>query len=614
MRGSSLPLAALGLLLALAAWWALSGTAEDPAEVGAPRATAPDRPAPQRGPSAVPTALSVDWLTIEPTSTQRSEVVGEERAADEQGLWLSARLKVPSGAALASSGVRVELLVRHEDGEDLLLVSVYRPTNQNGGMLADLRGFATYNRKRVLEAKQASVVLSRRVAGRLLAATVDVDPRAFVERGIDLGTVRLGEAQLVVAGRVVDTHGRPVSGVAVELRQRSPTAPKGGAGQRAALCPPSTTDSTGAFAIRGNLPDPPFHLELLSGAGIQHRGREFELGATDHELVLARNGWLTVEHVESEAFHKRLQVNAVLESAYPRVVPAELPGDLQPGSRYRLSWSAEGWSTSLPPGTYTLVIQRGSHAPPIVELEHLIVPPGKTCSDPRLVDLDLRDYLWPLDVSVVDRLGQPIPEPRITIWNGDRFESIPRDQEGRIFVATWPCRLVVARDGYVSKELVAEGDVEVQLDDANRKTWLFLPGSFARGRLAGAVWHARVTPLDRGPGSEALTAFAAGTGAGFSTFAHEAESDHAPDQAAAPGGADAREPETDWIELRLTLPGNGRYRVDVALPTPLGAPLPDFDAELLRSFEVELHAEAGEVLLELDAADRRVAEAAWAGS
>lgn len=610
MRGSSLPLAALGLLLALAAWWALSGTAEDTTQVDVSGVEEPVQP--EDDPGGAPPTADLDWLAVEPTAVERSEVAAEERAADEDGLWLSARIERPSGAPLASSGVRVELLVRYESGEDLLLlVSVYRPTNPKGGMLADIRGFSIYNRKRVLDAASASVVLSRNVDGTMLGTTVDVDPKALLKRGLDLGTVRLDEAKLVVAGRVVDTQGRPVSGVAVELRHRNPTAPPGSVGRRAALCPTSTTGVTGSFAIRGSLPKPPYHLALLSGAGIQHEGREFELGANDHELVLARNGWLTLEHVDNEAFPSKSRVIAVLESAYPQSEPADVPEHLQPGARHRLSWTPEAWSTSLPPGTYTLLVKRGVDTRPVVELEHLVVPPGTTCGDPRLVGLDLRDYLWPLKVSVVDRLGRPITKPWVTIWDGSSFEAMPLDDQGRIYVDSWPCRLMVTRNGYHPRELTAEGDVEVQLDDASRRTSFMLPGSFARGTLEGAVWHARAKPLDRGPGGVSLAAFGSQSDTNWSRVGFEARRDLL-EALETELGVDV-ERETDWIDLSMTLPGNGRYRVDVALPQPGGASIPDFDVELLRSFEVEVLVDEREYLLELTGADRARAEAGWTG-
>jgi len=144
---------------------------------------------------------------------EAAEVVRAELVAGAAAPIFRMRLLDARGEPLASTAVRVELLVRSGSETD----RVYDALRTDARAVLCVPAPEASSRG----ASKLSVALEADRRVQVVLAPIGAAERGWVE----LGDVRLAPAPLVAAGRVVDAAGLPVPGVDVELRGSLPNLP-----------------------------------------------------------------------------------------------------------------------------------------------------------------------------------------------------------------------------------------------------------------------------------------------------------------------------------------------------------------------------------------------------
>ena len=250
--------------------------------------------------------------------------------------------------------------------------------------------------------------------------------RLFTPEMHDLGRLTLEPQTLLCAGRVVDSRGAPVSGATVGLyAQRMDGGPvrekmlndtiPGSPGPW--LMMPRLrlpVDRRGGFVLRGEHPD----LRFLVMAWAEHhslgRPRPFPRGSRDLRLVLHRQGKVAGS-VEGKDLAGTRDLGV---EWHPQGGPArEFHWQVR-----RFAVVKNRFSGELLPGAYTarfLVRKK-----PFLEIADLEVPPGRTCTDPRLQGIDLGERVQVVRVAFANsELG--VGDSRVTIsTGGESFKRI----------------------------------------------------------------------------------------------------------------------------------------------------------------------------------------------
>jgi len=264
-------------------------------------------------------------------------------------------------------------------------------------------------------------------------------PIAFDLLGVaafqDLGTLALRPAAPLVRGRVLDDTGLPVAGVSLNLRQlRSEAGEEISEGLEGCTSGEAgKTDSEGKFALFGSCPGGILELLYLRSGFVlpaHDASTRFQCGSSPElALRLVRTG--------------SIATSLILPPQLKQFPSWEIEGP-DYHDRFDLLWPRarnrnEQWLEEVPPGTYRVrLIGPDASQAPMLDVENVIVQPGMTTLDPRLLEIDLTHSAMPagepelraqdvpgpaVDLRVLDSAGDPvlegIVEPCFTDWENE---------------------------------------------------------------------------------------------------------------------------------------------------------------------------------------------------
>ena len=248
----------------------------------------------------------------------------------------------------------------------------------------------------------------------------------------DLGTLALRPATPIVRGRVLDDTGLPVAGVILNLRQlRSDAGEEISEGLEGCTSGDAwKTDSEGKFALFGSCPGGTLELWYMC-EGFVHPDKDastrFESGSCpEFVLRLARTGSVATSLLWPPQ-SKQFPFWEIERPGYRNTFDMSWPQ-----ARNRTEQRLE----EVPPGTYRVrLIGPDASQAPMLDVENVIVQPGMTTLDPRLLEVDLTHSAMPevdpeltveypngpaVDLRVIDSSGKPIlegiVEPCVTDW------------------------------------------------------------------------------------------------------------------------------------------------------------------------------------------------------
>jgi hypothetical protein len=281
-------------------------------------------------------------------------------------------------------------------------------------------------------------------------------PEALVPGANDLGVVRLVPPPLVCGGRIVDHDGVGVAGADLQVEQRSTGQPSPQQ-VRGLRC---RSDADGRFELRGS--SPPTDLSLhVTATGHLPRDQAFVLGVPDlevrldpaaalagsvrlDEVVLASD--VLVELTDADGTHmQRLTVHGQL-------------GDFV--------------FDRLPPGTANVRVHLLGD-PDGVTADNVPLRSGETTRDPRLQEIDLGKGRHVVNFTVVDQMGQPVPDAQVVVRHGE----LQRAFEGYRLAAGQG--RIVARPGPVAVIAFADDFRTVQTDALTDGARIVLPPALA---------------------------------------------------------------------------------------------------------------------------------------
>ena len=436
-----------------------------------------------------------------PDSVDRRPEVGAARSSEQAedpvehllaGTFILGRAVDGAGAALAEVRLRIEW--SPGDGEEFGSFSGSVATDSKGDFRweFDTSMLLTESRDltlslRLLQQNQGELAGPRRY---LVSSSRHLPgPIAFPVR---LGDVVLAEPALHAGGRVVDSFGRGIEGARVEayFEEALDTGtddseveweyvPKQLGGRAGAL---------GEFELRG--PSEGLLAIRATADGFLPGGmRPFYAGELGIEYVLEQGGSILF----SFASASKPVPFAVLAQIRPRdqaALASFEPGDWEEREG---DWWGRGIGTageylweSLPPGAYDLRFQAGEPAHVIGPWEEVVVFPGETTRDPRLLEIDLEARLPLLGLEVADAEGLPLPRARVHfVIEGERSpwgQSI-HGGAGLVIVEGSASAFYVVASGYLEQELAIDGaSMRVVLDRAP-EVKLTLPESVDLGGL-----------------------------------------------------------------------------------------------------------------------------------
>jgi hypothetical protein len=241
------------------------------------------------------------------------------------------------------------------------------------------------------------------------ALRVEVPPRDLVVGTNDLGDLRFGVAELIVAGRFVfDAPGNARTWFVVSRLSESQNSRGKERWERVDNLLIDTKED-GRFEVRGNLQPGRHRLEVPSMDHLPVTPVEFALGTRDLEIPVQRGcplraSCLLPDGVASNTIQLRLQPHE------PRI--EEAPSDswlrfndpLQARPLAKVDGTTPYSWLALPAGTYDLRVEAAGSAEPFLQIPDVVVPAPED-GDPRLLAIDLRELVTTLRVRV-ERPGQ----------------------------------------------------------------------------------------------------------------------------------------------------------------------------------------------------------------
>jgi hypothetical protein len=238
--------------------------------------------------------------------------------------------------------------------------------------------------------------------------------KAQLEPGVhDLGDLQLGAASVIVAGRVVDSDGRPRADVDVVVEQKR----DGGLFMKNVIGDlHGRTKADGSFTIPGA--PPPWPLRILARGDDCFRAEpiDFKCGARDLEIVVEKAGelrgtLLVDEGVPLDDVTIEPSREFIVDGAWfhDPIENVELAVD----GRFRVA-RLRGAR-----GSVTIALGRRSYGRPTYEtlatIDDVVVKSGAICDDARIRTIDLRGKLRLLEFTVRDGDGAPISQANVKI-------------------------------------------------------------------------------------------------------------------------------------------------------------------------------------------------------
>jgi hypothetical protein len=228
----------------------------------------------------------------------------------------------------------------------------------------------------------------------------------------DLGDVRLAPLDRLVAGRIVDSAGRPIAKASLRA-----TLVEGA--DRSAW-----TAGDGSFLLLGDAKGAASVRLRASVPGARPVEHTVPVGTADVMLAIVRPGAIFGRVLHGVAgTPKNLRVRAIATGSDVALEPAAPHRD----GRFRIS--------GVPPGTYRVDVVLGPQREPLVRVDGVVVPEGENVWPPELAPLDLTSVLHSFVVrvraadraAVAARVGyRPAGSPEDAPWTW--FAGTGRDE------------------------------------------------------------------------------------------------------------------------------------------------------------------------------------------
>lgn len=239
---------------------------------------------------------------------------------------------------------------------------------------------------------------------------VDVPPRDLVVGTNDLGDLRFGLGELVVAGRFVfDTPGNARTWLVVTRPEASQRSSGEERWERVGSLQVDVKED-GRFEVRGTLPPGRQRIEVQATHHLPVAPVEFAVGTRDLEIPVQRGiplqaSCLLPEGVASYLIKVRLQPrDGATSGAKPREARLRHDDPMQARPQAKVDGATPYVWAALPAGTYTLRVESAGLAEPYAEVPDVVLPLPEG-GDPRLLGIDLRDRMATLRVRV-ERNGE----------------------------------------------------------------------------------------------------------------------------------------------------------------------------------------------------------------
>jgi hypothetical protein len=288
-----------------------------------------------------------------------------------------------------------------------------------------------------------------REPARNVAISISLGPGQGFARGLidrlepgrecHLGNLLFRETRVLAAGIAVDALGQPVARESLRLwtRDEDGWAP-------VPELERSTTGPTGDFAFWGWMTLLPHELRITGIGGVSEIFLE---GRRDVRVVLHSEpawGWLEGRVV--------LPPGLGSSAVVLRTVPADAPPDHDDVRSNVLIHRDQSFRQMLRPGRWRLHTTTRATRRDVIPPIHFIIEPGVTSHPAGLQPLDLGDVIRPIDVTVAESMGLPVPHASLmATWDlRGKFVATNADEEGRarFAIGSEPVDLVVRARGY----------------------------------------------------------------------------------------------------------------------------------------------------------------------
>ena len=320
----------------------------------------------------------------------------------------------------------------------------------------------------------------------------------------ELGDVVLGDAPLLCGG-VVNVGGKPFAGeVHLNVERFRPPQDGEADGQWGWVDGQYVhKDKEGRFTVRG-VPEPGrYRLQCGAERALPFEPIEFRLGAADLAVELA----IGVPLAASALLAAKAPLQQLRFSLVPEQPPAKKPAAAGKDGADEHAWLYQGqvdgvesgranvrWDT-LPPGSYTLRVELWTQRRELLSIAGVAVPPAAT-PDPRLVDIDLRQTLRTVELSLLAADGKELdecygavfPSASSSEWRG---ETIWQNRT-LLLLPPGPYELLVCVSGHRPLPVRGDGDKAVARMEPWPRVLVHVTGipklpkeTWARGWLVG---------------------------------------------------------------------------------------------------------------------------------
>jgi hypothetical protein len=288
-----------------------------------------------------------------------------------------------------------------------------------------------------------------------LAASVDVS-RGFPPGETDLGDVVLRAPEVLVAGRILDIEGKPISGAHVKVETHSDDADADALEWWTFLWDVSKED--GSFSFPDGTTASELRLVVSSPDFVEPEPVPVTRGQRDVVIVLERGGAVAGSIVPPEGLSpSAFQIQRGASASSNRAVGVEADG----------SFVARG----LAPGSVDVSVWLVPGNVRLTEIPGVEVVDGETTRDPRLQGIDCRDLVTALRVRVRRSDGELADGGWVRILGapGDEAGFLIESGEARVLGQRGPLDLEIAVPGHrLARRFDVRADLEVVLDPAFR--------------------------------------------------------------------------------------------------------------------------------------------------
>lgn len=334
-------------------------------------------------------------------------------------------------------------------------------TDPNGRFLAIAGRARNGNKAESITAevrRPGSPVLVARAPGRELRAGTE-----------DLGDLVAAADALLVAGRML-IDGKPGKKKLNPRIERFAAPDNGGQATWKRHNVQITQEDDGHFECRGTISPGRYRLVLQAWSHLPTDPIEFRPGTTDLVVDVKPGTELAATFLLPEGVREELQVELVPQVAPNPAWPEQLKNRLRASAWHREDGRSQVSWQGLPAATFRLEVGWPALPKPIFVLEDVQVPPPAG-GDPRLVDIDLREFLRLQTIRLFGPDGQPLPN-----YEGGFFplgQDPTKDLQGfplqghetKLLLPAGTLDLMVGVSGYQPREIRASGPpLDVRLD------------------------------------------------------------------------------------------------------------------------------------------------------